>query len=202
MGLPMHEPNIAPDRRSGALDKPHLRARLFTLRAGLQGPARAAACAALADGLLAACAGLPPTILAAYWPIRGEPDLRGAWDHLRAQGWSLALPVVTQRDSAMVFRRWDGTDPPARDTCGVRVPASDAPTVAPDVVVLPCVGFNQDGYRLGYGGGYYDRTLANRAGTPRLVGIAFAQQACEFTPDVHDLRLDQLVTERGIRRWR
>jgi len=181
--------------------KPKLREQLLAARATLDKDERERAQTAIGTHLVAALADLPPGTLAAYWPIRGEPELAAAWAQLRALGWQLCLPVVVQTAAPLVFRAWDGTPPTALDACRLRVPAPDAPEVQPTVLTMPCLGFDAHGHRLGYGGGYYDRTLAQAAPGVQRIGIAFELQACTFAVDAHDLRMHRLVTERGVRRW-
>lgn len=165
-------------------------------------PERAEAQITIGAHLLAVLAALPVGTVAAYWPIRGEPDLAAAWARLRALGWQVCLPVVAQTGAPLVFRAWAGEQPSAHDACGLRVPEARAPVLTPTVLAMPCLGFQAEGYRLGYGGGYYDRTLAQAAPPgPHRIGIAFEVQACRFAPEAHDLRLHALVTERGARRW-
>jgi len=120
---------------------------------------------------------------------------------LQAQGWTLCLPVVAQTEAALVFRLWEGGPPAARDACGLRVPPTSARVLTPELLLMPCLGFHEDGYRLGYGGGYYDRSLAAATTPMRTLGLAFEAQGCAFAPDAHDLRMDALVTEHGVRRW-
>ena len=139
--------------------------------------------------------------VALYWPIRGEPGLRPWMEQLHAGGACCALPVVVQRHAPLRFHRWL---PGARMVAGhwnIPVPA-DAEVVEPDVVVAPVVGFDAAGYRLGYGGGYYDRTLAALAlvlpRLPQRVGVGFASSAlATIHPLPHDIPMQQIVTELG-----
>lgn len=199
----MHKFNIAPaapvPTRS---EKTVLRERLLALRAALDVELRDLAQVALAARLLDLFASAAPGTIAVYWPIRGEPDLADAWRALLDAGRTLALPVVETRGSTLAFRRWDGHPPAALDACRVRVPPPESGSATPSSIVIPCLGFNRDGYRLGYGGGYYDRSFAHRPERPRLIGVAFDLQACEFAPDAHDLQLDAVVTERRTYLWR
>ncbi len=141
---------------------------------------------------------MPVTRLAFYWPVRGEPDLRGvigAWldeDPERAAG----LPVID--GEILLFARW-WPDAPMRDgTYGIPVP-SGASGVKPQLLILPCVGIDRQRYRLGYGGGYYDRTLARLAVRPVTVGVGFdCARVSTITPQPHDIRLDLAITESGV----
>lgn len=134
--------------------------------------------------------------LGVYWPIRNEPDLRDLYVWMRAEGARLALPTVTRKEDALVFLAWEPEDELIRDGLGCRVPAPGAAQVRPEALLIPCVGFNTRGQRLGYGGGYYDRTLAD-ARRPLAIGIAYADSLCEFAGDAHDVALDRVITENG-----
>ena len=135
-------------------------------------------------------------ILAGYWPVNGEPDCRPAYDAWRAAGHTVLLPVVEQKQAPLVFREWRGEVLTQCDAAGVPAPLHGQ-AMLPDTVLLPCLGFNPQGYRLGYGGGYYDRTAALLPQAYWL-GVAFSWQAVEFAADPHDLRMTQLVTENGV----
>lgn len=141
---------------------------------------------------------MPVARLAFYWPVRGEPDLRGVvgeWldeDPERVAG----LPVI--EGDVLVFARW-WPDAPMRDgTYGIPVP-SGASSVKPQLLILPCVGIDRQRYRLGYGGGYYDRTLARFAVRPVTVGVGFdCARVSTIRPQPHDIRLDLAITESGV----
>ena len=140
-------------------------------------------------------ANLPP-VLALYMPMLGEPDLLPAAPALSAMGITLALPVVAQRDAPLAFAAWSPDMPMTRDLARVSVPAPPQEMVEPDALLIPCLGFNSDRYRLGYGAGYYDRTLAARAGI-RAIGIAWSASRVEFTPDACDVPMDLIITDAG-----
>jgi 5-formyltetrahydrofolate cyclo-ligase len=133
-----------------------------------------------------------PPLIGAYWPIRGEPDLTGLYRHWPA----LALPCVTARDAALSFRRWrvgEALQPGAFD---IPEPVHGE-LVDPDIVIVPCLGFFQGAdrrwYRLGYGGGFYDRTLAARGVTS--IGVAYDGGEIDGqSPRSHDVALDFLCT--------
>lgn len=154
------------------------------------------------DGLLADVAGL---VVAVYWPIRGEPDLRPWIESVRARGARCALPVVVAGNAPLEFRAWQAGAPLARGVWNIPVPA-DGPTVAPQVLIVPVVGFDAGGHRLGYGGGFYDRTLAAAAPRPFAIGVgASAAALSSIDPQPHDVPMDAIVTEHGatdFRRWR
>ena len=136
----------------------------------------------------------PVGVLGVYWPIRGEPDLRDCYTELLNQGARLALPVVVARDAPLRFLSWESGAAMIKDTFGVAIPASGE-EVQPDALLIPCVGFNEQRFRLGYGGGFYDRTLA-QTGRPMTVGIAYECARARFEADAHDVPLDFVITER------
>lgn len=140
-------------------------------------------------------------IISAYWPIRDEFDPMPLLRRLAAAGYACALPVVDRKRHELVFRAWR---PGARLLEGpfrIPEPLDSAPEVTPNLLIVPMLAFDAAGYRLGYGGGYYDRALAKLrvAGAGVLaIGIAFAEQQVERVPHTErDERLDWIVTERG-----
>lgn len=172
-------------------DKPALRAQALAARAA-GGDA-----AALDRHLRAALAPHAGAALAGYWPIRDEADPRPA---MRAHDGPLLLPVVTARDHPLTFRLWRG-EPLEPGPLGTAHPPARCPEGLPRVVIVPLAGYDAAGHRLGYGGGFYDRTLqALRARGPvTAIGLAFAcQQVGAIPAGPHDQRLDLVVTDRGI----
>jgi 5-formyltetrahydrofolate cyclo-ligase len=137
----------------------------------------------------------PDGVLGVYWPIRGEPDLRPAYAELAAGGQLLALPIVVDVDSPLRFVAWTPGENMDKDSFGVAVPASNV-TATPSALLIPCVGFNRHKVRLGYGGGFYDRTLA-LAPRPQAIGIAYSCGLVEFDGAPHDIALDAIITETG-----
>ena len=176
--------------------KQDLRRVLLTQRQALTPVQRAQHDAALGRRLLAWCDKHPGACLGVYWPIRGEPDLRGAYAELAERGQQLALPVVTGRDAPLAFAAWAPGD--ALEEGAMKVPVPQAPQrwVRPDALLIPCVGFNLARLRLGYGGGFYDRTLA-QAPRPLAIGIAYQVSLTEFEGDAHDIALDAVLTEEN-----
>lgn len=132
--------------------------------------------------------------LGVYWPIRSEPDLRPAYADLVAQGAQLALPVVVDKDAPLKFIAWKPGDPMEKDPFGVAIPVAGK-EILPDALLIPCVGFNALYYRLGYGGGFYDRTLA-LSPRPRTLGVGYSCGFAAFEADSHDVALDVVITER------
>ena len=138
----------------------------------------------------------PAASIGVYWPHAGEPDLTPIYPGLAARGIELALPVVVERDAPLVFYAWRPGEELVKDAHGVMAPVMRIRSLHPELLLLPCVGFNPMRYRLGYGGGYYDRTLAAARGT-RTAGISFAMGRAAFIEDPHDIALDSIITERN-----
>lgn len=176
--------------------KSGLRRQLLADRHAITAEVRRAWDKAIRERLLAWWRANPAVTLGIYWPIRGEPDLRAAFDELARQGVQLALPMVVKRDAPLHFATWKPGDALVRDTHGVPVPQQQGIPVHPDALLVPCVGFNTDHIRLGYGGGFYDRTLAVEP-RPLAVGIAYASSLVDFAGEPHDIPLDDMITERS-----
>jgi 5-formyltetrahydrofolate cyclo-ligase len=174
--------------------KQELRKSLLAARKALSPDEKARKDEAIGKRLLDLLEQYPAQVLGVYWPIMGEPDLRPAYEVLAARGVRLALPIVVERHAPLVFCAWQPGDAMDKDAHGTPVPADRSRVVRPDMLLLPCVGFNARRFRLGYGAGYYDRTLA-QADAPRTVGIAYALCEADFWEDAHDLSMDWVVTE-------
>ncbi len=150
---------------------------------------------------------LSPRVLAFTWPIAGELDLRPAVTEYLAAGAGrrLALPEVLKRATPMAFRRWQPGSPLREQRFGVMVP-QEGELLRPDLILLPPVAFDDEGYRLGYGGGYYDRTLAALAQDgprPLAAGAGFELSRCPtIRPQDWDQPLDYVVTEEGRHTFR
>tara|TARA_A100001037_G_scaffold20955_2_gene17629 strand:+ start:87 stop:713 length:627 start_codon:yes stop_codon:yes gene_type:complete len=140
-------------------------------------------------------------VVAGYMPMRSEIDPRLLMTRLSAADVTLCLPDVLAEDTSLVFRRWLPDDPLDIGRYGISVPAQQADELVPDILLVPLLAFDHAGHRLGYGGGYYDRTIARlralRGGDGVLaVGLAFSGQVREDLPAAqHDMRLDWIVTE-------
>ena len=179
--------------------KQQTRRTLTTTRDKLSAPTRALAEKAIAQYLQTWLQHYQPAVLAAYWPIKSEVDCRDWLLQTLSSGVTVVLPVVEQRNSALVFRQWHGEALSGRDQAGLPAPVQGQ-VHQPYAILIPCLGFNAQGYRLGYGGGYYDRTLALLPGVPSAA-LAFSLQETEFAPDAHDIALHSVITELGIRRF-
>jgi len=177
-----------------------LRDRLIAERERFASSDRAAtATAALARSVRDVLQQIEPEVLGLYWPVRSEFNAALALqsDKLTPE-LPLALPFARRAPAQMEYRRWDGAAPRAIDECGIA--ASDGQAVVPDTVLVPCVGFTRDGFRLGYGGGFFDRWLALHPHVT-TVGIAWSAQQIEagdFRPEAHDRPLTLIVTEDGV----
>jgi 5,10-methenyltetrahydrofolate synthetase len=133
-----------------------------------------------------------------YWPFRGEPDLRGLMERIASLGGQCALPVVVERGHPLIFRAWSPGEPLEKGIWNIPIPSAGA-ELTPDIVIAPVVGFDRGQYRLGYGGGYYDRTLAAMTHRPRFLGVGYAQAAIgTIYPQWHDIPMDMVVTENGV----
>ncbi|MCP4382177.1 MAG: 5-formyltetrahydrofolate cyclo-ligase [Hyphomicrobiales bacterium] len=133
-----------------------------------------------------------------YWPFRGEPDLRGWMERVTGRGGRCALPVVIRRHAPLEFREWHPGCSCTRGVWNIPVPVDTART-KPDIIVAPVVGFDSDGYRLGYGGGFYDRTLAAMTVRTLVIGVGYAQaRVPTIHPQPHDVPMDMVVTEDGV----
>jgi len=140
---------------------------------------------------------LTPGLLGIYWPFKGEYDPRPLAKELLTEGWSLALPVVLAKDGPLAFRTWTPDARIERGVLGIMIP-SDGAWVAPGVVLAPLVGFDAARYRLGNGGGYFDRTLATLDPKPYAIGVGYALgRLATIHPQPHDRRMDIIVTEEG-----
>jgi 5-formyltetrahydrofolate cyclo-ligase len=146
-------------------------------------------------------------VVAGYWPLGSEMDVRPLMQRLAAAGIELALPVTRAGDRPLEFRRWRPGDVLEPGAHGVSQPTTDASVMVPSVLLVPLLAFDAAGWRLGYGAGYYDRTLAGLRGRllaarPLAIGIAYAAQELQGLPrHAGDQRLDGVVTEQSARRF-
>ncbi|WP_370204842.1 5-formyltetrahydrofolate cyclo-ligase [Pararhodobacter marinus] len=179
-------------------ERKRLREERQTLSSSQRTIARAAMMAGL-DRLFAAhFAGIGDVVVAFYWPIKDEPDLRPLMVEMQASGRSIALPLVETRAAPLVFRLWTPETRMERGHWNIPVPPRDAPEVMPDVVLAPLMGWDSEGYRLGYGGGYFDRTLAALSPRPFSIGVGLAAAKLPtIYPQPYDIPMDVILTERG-----
>jgi 5-formyltetrahydrofolate cyclo-ligase len=183
----------------GQAAKAALRADAMARRNAMSADARASGAAVIVTGAISLLAPLRPGVVAAYRAIRTEvvPDPVVEWAVER--GIAVVLPAVVDA-TTMVFRRYRPGDELVAGGLGTFAPSPSAPVIDPDVIVLPMVGFDRTGVRLGHGAGFYDRAvwaLRARGVSPKLIGLAFAAQELAAIPAAsHDISMDWIVTER------
>lgn len=178
------------------------RARLLAIRSEMSVAARHAASEAVAEHLDTFLADLSGPVagltISAWWPIKAELNLRHWMERLIAAGARVALPVVVERSAPLVFRPWTPDCQMEQGVWKIPVPV-DGPEVTPEILLAPLVGWDEAGYRLGYGGGYFDRTLVAFAARPMVIGVGLAAtQIPTIFPQPHDIAMDRIVTEVGI----
>jgi 5-formyltetrahydrofolate cyclo-ligase len=170
------------------------RERLIAERLALSVELRATQTSAMTNDLDRLIPDRPDTIVSVYWPIRAEPDLR-PWMRARwERGTRVALPVALALRQPLEFREWRPDAVMARGLWQIPIPA-DGLVVIPTVVIAPLVGFDTGCYRLGYGGGFFDRTLAAMAAKPLVIGLGYAGASIPtIHPQPHDIPMDWIVT--------
>jgi len=175
-----------------------IRGELLAARRALTGAEQRRVRDRVNAALLAELARPDPGIIGFYWPIRGEIDIRPAVKELLRRGARAALPVITRRGEALEFAEWWPGMAMERGVWDIPVPA-DPLWLHPTTLLVATLGFDAERYRLGYGGGYYDRTLAALAPLPGTVGIAHELGRLEtIFPRRHDIPLDRIVTEAAV----
>ena len=175
------------------------RERLIAARLAVSADERAAMARRIADGLDAAIGDVSSRLISLYWPFRGEPDLRPWMTTIIDRGGRVALPVVVEKGQPLIFRAWRPGDRLEKGVWNIPVPA-EGPEVLPDVVIAPLVGFDRQHYRLGYGGGFFDRTLAAMPVKPLAIGVGYRLSAIPtIYPQPHDIPMNVIVTESGHR---
>ena len=144
----------------------------------------------------------PGTVISGFWPIRSEADVRPLMAHLRTRGARLCLPVVLDRET-IIFRELVVGAPVVKTGFGTTGPGPEAAALDPDILLVPLSAFDRAGHRIGYGAGHYDRAidrLKAKGRTPRLIGIAFdCQEVASVPAEPHDVALDAILTESGLR---
>lgn len=191
-----------------------LRRKNLAARQATPAAEHAQASARIRDHLAALLLPRPTGIIAFCWPIRAEVDCRPLVQQLMDKGWRAAMPVVVAPAAPMAFRSWSPDAPMCHDPYGIPVPDTDTLAPAsqtPDVLLLPLVAYDMAGYRLGYGGGYFDRTLGNLANQaslaggiaqPLTIGVGFSTGAVTtIYPEPHDIPPDWIVTELGAKHF-
>ena len=178
------------------------RARLLAERAALPVAVRQDAAERIAPHLDALIRGrfrrIEGLTISAWWPIKAELNLRHWLADLVARGATVALPVVLKAGAPLVFRPWTPDCHMVQGFWKIPVPA-EGPEVMPDVTLAPLVGWDSAGFRLGYGGGYFDRTLATLSPQPYAIGVGLqAAQVPTIFPQPHDIAMGAIVTESGV----
>jgi 5-formyltetrahydrofolate cyclo-ligase len=174
-------------------DKRRLRSEVMARRRGLD---PLAAGYSLARHVLSDCPPAAGAVVAGFWPIGGEIDVRPLLHALHDRGHKIALPVTPNRGNPLTFGAWRPGDALIPEKFGTVRPTGEL--LVPDFLLIPLLAFDATGARLGYGGGFYDRTLPGLPGRFRL-GCAFAAQQVDAVPvGPYDVRLDAVATDRGI----
>jgi 5-formyltetrahydrofolate cyclo-ligase len=173
--------------------------RKTLLEARLHAALEPAGQAALSRRMLDALKRHDPACIGFYWPLPGEFDARGAIAVWLAHGANrqAGLPVIRNRGEALQFHAWAPDTPMKTGHHRIPEPASQE-VVVPELLFVPCVGFDAQGYRLGYGGGYYDRTLAAWPAATKPVTVGIAYEACRtdaLAREAHDIPLDMIITD-------
>ncbi|MEM1198343.1 MAG: 5-formyltetrahydrofolate cyclo-ligase [Pseudomonadota bacterium] len=159
-----------------------------------------AAAEALAQEGLGFLGAETPGVVSGFYPYKSELDLRPMLGQLSAQGWTTCLPIVLGEGQPLVFRAWTPGEATEPGAWNIPVPLASAESVEPDVMLVPLLAFDRAGYRLGYGGGFYDRTIEKFRNSRALltVGVAFAAQEVDaVVRGPHDQPLDWVLTEAG-----
>jgi 5-formyltetrahydrofolate cyclo-ligase len=139
--------------------------------------------------------------VSAFFPYKSEIDTRPLLGKLAGEGWTPSLPIVIALREPLIFRRWLPGEPTIPGVWDIPRPTCDAAEVEPDVLLVPLMAFDRQGYRLGYGGGFYDRTLEllRAKKTITAIGVAYSAQEVDSVPhDSHDQKLDFVMTEKGV----
>jgi len=142
----------------------------------------------------------PGEKLGGYWPITNEADVKPLLKKITENGGTCLLPVVIARDTCLLFREWLQADDLAPSEMGIPEPHTNRPAGIPDILLVPLLAYDAQGNRLGYGGGYYDRTLSELRGERKItaIGIAYSGQEVDSIPnESFDQRLDWVITEAG-----
>lgn len=191
---PQHIKEHSEQKQEKAQTRPALRQALLQLRRSTPLALRQEWDAMIGLKLMTKLDNLSIGYLAVYWPIKAEPDLQACYQSLHERGAKLALPLVVAKDQALQFVPWTPGDAMDKDDYGIPIPQKRDQFITPDVILIPCVGFNEQRYRLGYGGGFYDRTLAALP-QAQTIGVAYSQASTQFAPEVFDIALQLIITE-------
>jgi 5-formyltetrahydrofolate cyclo-ligase len=183
------------------IDKLAVRALARVRRAGLTGAQRERLSAALVASAGAVSALAPVGTISGFLSIGDEIDIMPLMQALAQRGHTLALPVMQGRGQPLLFRRYSPGDALAVANWGIQEPLAAAAPVQPDLLLVPMLAFDASGHRLGYGGGFYDRSLAQlrMSGKVTAVGVAFDEQRLDAVPHLdYDQKLDGVLTPTGL----
>ena len=176
------------------------RQRLIGARLELSPDIRAAHAVAIASALDQIIGDVRGKAISTYWPFRGEPDLRDWMDSISQRGGTCLLPVVVENKRPLIFRSWEKGEALGRGVWNIPIPIHGR-EMTPDIVIAPVVGFDAECFRLGYGGGFFDRTLAAISTPVLVIGVGYAQQQIStIRPQQHDIPMQLIVTEDQVRR--
>lgn len=189
------------DDHDGAMTWPDIarwrkaeRERLIQARLAIPADERTAMSTAIAAQLDAIVGDLSGRIVSLYWPFRGEPDLRPWMTSVVARGGTPALPLVVEKAHPLVFRAYRPGDRLEKGVWNIPIPAEGDPVI-PHIVIAPLVGVDPNNYRLGYGGGFFDRTLASLPAKPLVIGVGYEMQRIPtIHAQPHDIPMDRIVT--------
>lgn len=174
------------------------RQRLLEDRAGLSPAERETIQQHCLQNIAAYLAQCEPCTLGLYWPIKGELDCRDLAEDLISNGWELAVPVMNEETRTLSFARWQPGTPMHPGAWNIPIPV-DIELLQPVRYLVPLVGFDEANYRLGYGGGYYDRTLANIRTRVETIGVGMEMGRCQtIHPHEHDIPMNVIITEAGV----
>jgi 5-formyltetrahydrofolate cyclo-ligase len=195
-------PSIACNPTGNAAKEAKKALRKSLLEARLQAAREPSNQAALSRRLVDALQRYRPACVGFFWPLLGEFDARATIAQwlIMAPLREASLPVIKERGTPLEFHAWTPDTPMKTGHHKIEEPTSGR-VVVPDLLLIPCVGFDADGYRLGYGGGYYDRTLAAWPSVKKPVTVGVAYEACRtdaLQREAHDIPLDVIVTEAGV----
>lgn len=190
------------DSSENGLFRQKLRNEMLARRVALGADEHARLSAAVRTRLDEAFPALAEHVVGFCWPVQNEPDLLPLIAELIARGGRVALPVVVRPGVPLAFREWWPEQPLTPDRYGIPTP-TDGDFLQPQVLLLPVNAFDAQHYRIGYGGGFFDRTLASLSPRPLAIGVGFEFQRVDtIRPEAHDLPLDAVVTESSVTRPR
>lgn len=177
------------------------RQQLLEQRAALPAAEREQMGGVVIQSVLTELSQVQPTELSLYWPIKSEIDCRPITNALLQAGWLLSVPIIDSATKRLIFARWTPDCEMEVGTWNIPIPRH-IEHVEPEVMLIPLVGFDTSGYRLGYGGGYYDRTLEGKSESKIKIGIGYAfSELASIHPHQFDIKMDMIITDAGCRHY-